>query len=154
MGQVSRQPGYWLAVGDSRALGKTTRRSKAYFSVSSSRCVTANKMPPLPGSPEIQSLDHSTVEAPSQPADDGVLEQSTTPASEVPYSAFTRAQKRYTVFAASWAGFFSPVSSQIYYPALNTLAHELQVSNSLINLTLTSYMVGSVSRCWAVMVSH
>lgn len=61
---------------------------------------------------------------------------------DVDYSVFTDSQRRYIVFMASWAGFFSPVSSQIYFPALNTLAKDLHVSNSLINLTLTSYMVG------------
>lgn len=61
---------------------------------------------------------------------------------DVDYSVFTISQRRYIVFMASWAGFFSPVSSQIYFPALNTLARDLHVSNSLINLTLTSYMVG------------
>lgn len=60
---------------------------------------------------------------------------------DVDYSVFTVNQRRYIVFTASWAGFFSPVSSQIYFPALNTLAKDLHVSNSLINLTLTSYMV-------------
>ncbi|KAJ5725559.1 Kynureninase [Penicillium malachiteum] len=60
---------------------------------------------------------------------------------DVDYSVFTRSQKRFIVFMASWAGFFSPVSSQIYFPALNTLAKDLHVSNSLINLTLTSYMI-------------
>lgn len=60
---------------------------------------------------------------------------------DVDYSVFTVSQRRYIVFMASWAGFFSPVSSQIYFPALNTLAKDLHVSNSLINLTLTSYMV-------------
>ncbi|KAJ5814358.1 uncharacterized protein N7503_001108 [Penicillium pulvis] len=59
----------------------------------------------------------------------------------VDYSVFTHNQKRFIVFIASWAGFFSPVSSQIYFPALNTLAKDLHVSNSLINLTLTSYMI-------------
>lgn len=62
-------------------------------------------------------------------------------ATNVDYSVFTDSQRRYIVFMASWAGFFSPVSSQIYFPALNTLAKDLHVSNSLINLTLTSYMV-------------
>ncbi|KAJ5362939.1 hypothetical protein N7541_003783 [Penicillium brevicompactum] len=60
---------------------------------------------------------------------------------DVDYSVFTDSQRRYIVFMASWAGFFSPVSSQIYFPALNTLAKDLHVSNSLINLTLTSYMI-------------
>lgn len=60
---------------------------------------------------------------------------------DVDYSVFSDGQRRFIVFMASWAGFFSPVSSQIYFPALNTLAKDLHVSNSLINLTLTSYMV-------------
>lgn len=71
----------------------------------------------------------------------GVLGPLASSASEVLYSVFTENQKRFIVFTASWAGFFSPVSSQIYFPALNTLASDLDVSNSLINLTLTSYMV-------------
>lgn len=65
---------------------------------------------------------------------------------DVDYSVFTETQRRYIVFMASWAGFFSPVSSQIYFPALNTLAQDLSVSNSLINLTLTSYMVRQPGR--------
>lgn len=73
--------------------------------------------------------------------DGAVLESSATRTSNVEYSVFTRGQKWYIVFTASWAGFFSPVSSQIYFPALNTLARDLNVSSSLINLTLTSYMV-------------
>ncbi|KAL3471492.1 major facilitator superfamily domain-containing protein [Aspergillus californicus] len=61
--------------------------------------------------------------------------------SDAPYSVFTKPQKRYIVFLASWAGFFSPVSSQIYFPALNSIADDLGVSSALINLTLTSYMI-------------
>lgn len=60
---------------------------------------------------------------------------------DVDYSVFTVHQRRFIVFMASWAGFFSPVSSQIYFPALNSLARDLHVTNSLMNLTLTSYMV-------------
>ncbi len=68
------------------------------------------------------------------------------------HSVFTKNQKRFIVFMASWAGFFSPVSGQIYFPALNPLARDLKVSDSLINLTLTSYMVSkrtlSSFFCW------
>ena len=38
-------------------------------------------------------------------------------------------------------GFFSPLSANIYFPALNSLAADLKVSNELINLSLTSYMI-------------
>jgi hypothetical protein len=58
-----------------------------------------------------------------------------------PYSSFSNGMKRYIVFTAAGAGFFSSLSAQIYFPALNTLAEDLNVSASLINLTVTSYMV-------------
>ncbi|MCJ1479337.1 hypothetical protein MMC13_008022 [Lambiella insularis] len=57
------------------------------------------------------------------------------------HSVFGKRQKQYIVFMASWAGFFSPLSANIYFPALNTLAADLKVSGELINLTLTSYMI-------------
>ncbi|ETI20657.1 hypothetical protein G647_06999 [Cladophialophora carrionii CBS 160.54] len=90
------------------------------------------------------------------PSDHGSLERIPTAQTELPdavvaqrtatepgpvYSVFTRRQKIFIVFMASWAGFFSPVSGQIYFPALNALAKDLHVSNTLINLTLTSYMI-------------
>lgn len=58
-----------------------------------------------------------------------------------PYSIFSPFLKRYIVFTASGATLFSSLSAQIYFPALNTLADEMGVSSSLINLTVTSYMV-------------
>jgi hypothetical protein len=69
------------------------------------------------------------------------LERSGTRASSVEYSVFSTGWKRYIVIAASMAGFFSPLSSQIYFPAMNTLAEDLHVSISAIDLTMTSYMV-------------
>ncbi|KAL4805147.1 major facilitator superfamily domain-containing protein [Aspergillus unguis] len=73
--------------------------------------------------------------------EDPVLVTRTPTAESAPYSVFTKAQKRFIVFSASWAGFFSPVSSQIYFPALNSIADDLGVTSALINLTLTSYMI-------------
>ena len=57
------------------------------------------------------------------------------------HSVFTKRQKHYIAFLAAWASFFSPLSANIYFPALTTLAHDLHKSNTLINLTLTSYMI-------------
>ena len=42
---------------------------------------------------------------------------------------------------ATCAGFVSPMTANIYFPALNPIAADLGVSVSLINLTLTTYMV-------------
>ncbi|KAK4996880.1 hypothetical protein LTR66_003608 [Elasticomyces elasticus] len=58
-----------------------------------------------------------------------------------PWSVFTPRQKKFIVFMVACAGFFSPLSANIYFPALNTLSVDLNVSSSLINLTLTSYMI-------------
>jgi multidrug resistance protein len=57
------------------------------------------------------------------------------------YSKFSKRQKRFIVFMASFAGFFSPLSANIYFPVLPTLAQALHVSDAKINLTLTSYMI-------------
>lgn len=45
------------------------------------------------------------------------------------------------MFLAAFGGFFSPLSSSIYFPAIQTLAHHFHKSTSLINLTITSYMI-------------
>lgn len=58
-----------------------------------------------------------------------------------PYSVFTLKEKRAIIVLTSCAGFFSPISASIYFPALNAIAADLHVSNSLVNLTLTSYMI-------------
>lgn len=57
------------------------------------------------------------------------------------YSAFSVWKKRYIVIMVTWAAFISPTSANIYFPALNPLQEELNVSTTLINLTLTSYMI-------------
>lgn len=58
-----------------------------------------------------------------------------------PYSAFGVWKKRYIVGMCTLAAFISPTSANIYFPALNPLAIDLGVSNTLINLTLTSFMI-------------
>ena len=57
------------------------------------------------------------------------------------FSVFTKAEKRAMVAVGSLAAFFSPLSSSIYFPALDTIATALDVSTSKINITVTTYMV-------------
>ena len=59
------------------------------------------------------------------------------------YSEFTKAQKRWIIFLVAFAGMFSPLSSFIYYPAIHTIALDLRVTITLVNLTVTSYMIVS-----------
>lgn len=58
-----------------------------------------------------------------------------------PYSVFSTWRKRYIVGMVTLASFISPASANIYFPALLPLRTELNVSATLINLTLTSYMI-------------
>ncbi|KAF8539486.1 major facilitator superfamily domain-containing protein [Trichophaea hybrida] len=57
------------------------------------------------------------------------------------YSAFTPTQKQWIVLLVGIASFFSPLSANIYFPALSSLSNQLNVSAELINLTITSYMI-------------
>ena len=57
------------------------------------------------------------------------------------FSIYTVRQKKMIIIAGSFAAFFSPVSSNIYFPALNTIAKDLHVSLAHINLTVTTYQV-------------
>jgi MFS family permease len=88
---------------------------------------------------EIEEPDSPILQDIKTEADDVELGLERT-ASE-PYSVFSTSQKRLIVFMVFLAGFVSPLSSSIYLPALNTLAEHYHKSNSMINLTLTSFMV-------------
>lgn len=57
------------------------------------------------------------------------------------HSIFSKWEKRFIVVVASAAGFFSPISANIYFPSLEVLADEYRVSTTLINLTVTVYMI-------------
>ncbi|RYP30637.1 hypothetical protein DL767_006137 [Monosporascus sp. MG133] len=57
------------------------------------------------------------------------------------YSVFTPWEKRGIVLGAALGALFSPLSAQIYLPALPAVASDLDVSISKINLTITTYMI-------------
>ena len=75
-----------------------------------------------------------------QPATDTTVVSAMNSSGEV-YTIHGKKQKRFIVAMASLGAFFSPLSGNIYYPALNSMATSVHVSGSLINLTITSYMV-------------
>ncbi|KAJ8133345.1 hypothetical protein O1611_g286 [Lasiodiplodia mahajangana] len=58
-----------------------------------------------------------------------------------PYSIFDKRQKWLIVLISSTAATFSGFASNIYFPALSTIAHDLDVSLELVNLTVTSYLI-------------
>ena len=60
---------------------------------------------------------------------------------EQPYHVLSKSQIWNLVILASLAGCFSPLSSNIYFPAIDTISSDLGVSTSLVALTITIYMV-------------
>lgn len=60
---------------------------------------------------------------------------------EPPYSIFTHREKATMILLVSFTAIISPLSGAVYLPALPSLARDLNVSTSLINLTVTTYLV-------------
>ncbi|CAD6587454.1 MAG: hypothetical protein TREMPRED_004760 [Tremellales sp. Tagirdzhanova-0007] len=58
-----------------------------------------------------------------------------------PYSSFSSGEKWFIVVLSAVAGTFSPISSNIYVPAIPTVADAFGVSSEDINLTVTVYLI-------------
>ncbi|CAK7199210.1 hypothetical protein SEUCBS139899_001883 [Sporothrix eucalyptigena] len=72
-----------------------------------------------------------------------VAEVSATAADPVPprYSIHSTWAKRWIVLGASLGAFISPLTGQIYLPALNEIASYFHITDGQVNLTVTTYMV-------------
>lgn len=81
--------------------------------------------------PERETRASSQSEAP----DDDLLNKDTA------YSAFQKSDKLLIVFLVATAGFFSPFSAVIYFPALKAIASSLDVTLELMNVTVTMYLI-------------
>lgn len=57
------------------------------------------------------------------------------------YSVFSKNEKLLIVIICCLTGIVSPLSANIYFPALNVIQSDLHTSTGLINLTVTVYMV-------------
>jgi multidrug resistance protein len=57
------------------------------------------------------------------------------------HSAFTRRQRLFVVAMTALASFFSPLSGQIYFPAIPQLVEDYHTTTGRINLTITTYMI-------------
>ncbi|KAF2637483.1 MFS general substrate transporter [Massarina eburnea CBS 473.64] len=77
----------------------------------------------------------------SEHSDEDLEAVTTIQSNSPPYSVLSKRKKIFIVFLAAWGGFFSPLSANIYFPALTTLSKDYNVSSTLMNLTLTSYMI-------------
>ncbi|KAK2000207.1 MFS general substrate transporter [Colletotrichum falcatum] len=63
------------------------------------------------------------------------------PLENADYSIHSSACKRILVLSSSFASLLSPLASCIYYPALNPISQDLHVSDTLVNLSMTTYLI-------------
>ena len=90
-------------------------------------------------SPDLSQPSSGNNDVEKGPPDD--VELSRTVSSGPPYTIFSKRMKQFIVVMAMAAGFFSPFSANIYFPALDQIAADLHITNALVNLTLTTYMI-------------
>lgn len=69
------------------------------------------------------------------------LTKTSTTLSQKPYTSFTTPQKWFIVSMATAASFFSPLSGQIYFPVLPVLTQNYHLSQTLLNISVTTYMI-------------
>lgn len=62
-------------------------------------------------------------------------------ASDRPYTVFTRTERWLITLIMGTAMFFSPMTANIYFPAMPTLAKETSSTIQEINLTITTYVI-------------
>lgn len=91
---------------------------------------------------DVTLTDH---EEDTREAREGEAASSSTPSGSEPdskpYSIYTSREKWIIVAIVSIGGFFSPLTANIYFPAIPTIATAFNKSISLINLSVTIYMV-------------
>lgn len=90
--------------------------------------------------PDSKKVDKDKADGQREP-DDSSKELEAQQPPEPLFSILSPSEKRFVIVIASLAALFSPLSANIYYPALNTLSEDLHESLSKINLTITTYLV-------------
>ncbi|CRG89076.1 Quinidine resistance protein 2 [Talaromyces islandicus] len=94
----------------------------------------------MPDSSDVNTEKHSNGAAVPPKEEEQLQEQNVRPQLEK-LSVFTKNEKRAMVMVGSLASFFSPLSSTIYFPALDTIAAALNQSTSNIDITVTTYLI-------------
>lgn len=69
------------------------------------------------------------------------LDLSRTVSSGPPYTIYNHTTKMFILASVSVSSLISPFGATTFYPALNTLAEQLNVTPTMVNLSLTTYMV-------------
>lgn len=65
----------------------------------------------------------------------------TTATADAPYCVLPEGPKIFLMMLCSFAAMISPISSSIYFPALNSIGSDLGVSTNKMNLSITMFLV-------------
>lgn len=99
--------------------------------------------------PDLSQSPDSDARVNAEATEESELSRDVRQEPNAPHSVLSAGEKAFVIIAASFAALISPLSSSIYLPALDTLARDVNVSVSLINLTITTYLVQFSSHCTA-----
>ncbi|KAI2603735.1 MFS general substrate transporter [Hypoxylon sp. NC1633] len=93
--------------------------------------------------PCVKSQNDDSIHTASEPKETEDVEagKEDVQAAEPPYSVYTHREKASMLVLVSFTAIISPLSGAIYLPVLPLLAEDLNVSTSLINLTITTYLI-------------
>ncbi|KAI1177009.1 chloramphenicol resistance protein [Nemania sp. FL0916] len=110
----------------------------------------ADSIPPTAGTRELDELSHDSdhdlqddARRDSQAPDDSRdLENTLSRVSTgPPYTVFSPGMKRFIVGMNAFSAFISPMTANIFFPAIPTLSRDLGVGVDQVNLALTTYMI-------------
>ncbi|CAI4213377.1 unnamed protein product [Parascedosporium putredinis] len=90
---------------------------------------------------DVEAVKASPPTQPEGRAAQSTAEEPRETEAETPFSIYTTRERKWIAFIASFGAMFSTLSSYIYFPALVPMAADLGVSITLINLTVTSYLI-------------
>ncbi|VBB71318.1 Putative protein of unknown function [Podospora comata] len=126
-----------------RASNESTRKIKTNTRVTIPPAYGASHNSPIGNTQENKSVDYSAGQAVeialSEAGCDKPVSEKTDSQQEL-YHAFARREKRLMVWIVSFAGLFSPLSSNIYFPALGAISSHVKTELAMISLTVTVYM--------------
>ncbi|KAK0246309.1 major facilitator superfamily domain-containing protein [Armillaria nabsnona] len=89
----------------------------------------------------IEGTDLTTIGTPRSPLEDQVVSLGSPQVTEKPYSVYSTKEKWFIVALIAFAGLFSPLTANIYLPAIPVLTVDFNKSTELINITVTVYMI-------------
>ncbi|KAF2423115.1 MFS general substrate transporter [Tothia fuscella] len=104
--------------------------------------MTTTMEPKVSSKAQLQTTTHQNAPIGAIPPDNDLNNDSLSRVvSTPPYSIFSSKTKGFIVFMVCISALISPFAATLFYPALNVLAEQLHVTSSLVNLSITTYML-------------